>query len=1100
MLRLLGVPEWQPEQAPALRLPGTLPGCLLIYLACQARWLDRETVAELFWPNRARDEARHNLRINLHRVRQNLELAGHGHALISERTRLYLKLPLDLDALQTAIQAADGAQLLKLYPGTWLQGFRLPGFDNFWTWTQQHGEQLQRQWRAAAELALRNQHNQYSQHNQQKNQTAPDWPALLAQLLGAEQVLPTISHTASALSDDEDGTEAVHSSTGCQLFGRTSSLHSLRQLHQRAMVLTGEAGIGKSSLLRTAFSQAAILYGREGLTQIPYRPVVEYLQLHMPQLHKLLLPDAGPLHAYRLDLARLLPELAADTPLPSLDMLTAKGRLLEALARVFEASNPWLLVDDLQWCDDATLELLSLLTHRGALRWRAAARGNELSNSQRTWLERLRQTGHLRILPLEGLSLTATAQYCELHSPQHTWRDTDIARLHAASNGNPFILHEFMLHELTHGIEDQDNCLVENDSSQLQPQSKLQQRNRQLPGIFRRRREEQQLPQRVLQSLQQRLHRLTPEAKALIEAAAVLVQPLPVNVLMQIAGLDASDHLVAAQTSTTAIDADFLREDRQGLQCRHDLVRYAVESGLGMPYLQALHRRAALALGARPEGDADPLAVAAHWAAAQEPQTALAWMLRAAAQFHLRGRFDEARALWQQVAAESLDATQALHARLALANGELLTDLKRGRLALQEVLDQLAAVADPVQRAQIEGQALSGLVDNAVFSGDLATARKSAQALRPLLPQLRSDDRIHACEALIELAMREPDIATAWALLDQLRRQAPRRPSLSSFEAQIHWFSGDIRAARDAFEGMLINYPDYCRGLTIENDLAVMLHALGDLPRAEDMARRSLHSWAGVAHTETLSQLVLGSILTSAGRYDAALSALNSALDLARQQTSLMFEAEALVRRSRLYLLCGRYNHAQTDLSAIAGFFKDNHSPLPLSQYALMHLLCQISTGATPDPGLLSRLRKLASHSSHPILHARIARMDYALALHDGDVSAASLAAGQMTDISRQAGLQEMYAEALLLQARAYIDTDALNSHDANARQLLEEAARLADAQGYSELGWRAHGALATTSKEHHAALLQALEQLTDHTGPPLFLEAEAKLREPFFK
>ena len=74
-------------------------------------------------------------------------------------------------------------------------------------------------------------------------------------------------------------------------------------------------------------------------------------------------------------------------------------------------------------------------------------------------------------------------------------------------------------------------------------------------------------------------------------------------------------------------------------------------------------------------------------------------------------------------------------------------------------------------------------------------------------------------------------------------------------------------------EDLLARHPDYCQGLTIENDLAVMCHALGDLGTAEAMARRSLRSWVGVAHTEALSSLVLGSTLTSSGRYGEALEA-----------------------------------------------------------------------------------------------------------------------------------------------------------------------------------------------------------------------------------
>ena len=53
--------------------------------------------------------------------------------------------------------------------------------------------------------------------------------------------------------------------------GRSTPLQTLRQIKFRAVLLTGEAGLGKSTLLAAAFQQVPTLYGREGLTQIPYR-------------------------------------------------------------------------------------------------------------------------------------------------------------------------------------------------------------------------------------------------------------------------------------------------------------------------------------------------------------------------------------------------------------------------------------------------------------------------------------------------------------------------------------------------------------------------------------------------------------------------------------------------------------------------------------------------------------------------------------------------------------------------------------------------------------------------------------------------------------
>ena len=661
--------------------------------------------------------------------------------------------------------------------------------------------------------------------------------------------------------------------------------------------------------------------------------------------------------------------------------------------------------------------------------------------------------------------------FCRATQPQHAWTDARIAHLHQASTGNPFVLLELL------GSPD-DAALTATPPTQLQ------------------------LPQRLRELLQRRLVSLNAPARGLVQASAIVARPLPLHVLAHIAGLTEAQALAALPP---ALQADLLTENIAGLNCRHDLVRQAIAQGISPSQAQALHRRAAQALSKRPEGEAEPLAVAQHWREAQEAQAALAWLLRGAEQLQRRGRFDDARKLWQQVAQQSLDAPQALQARLALANGELHTDLARGRTALQEVLEQLPSVTDPVQRAQIEAQALAAWVDNAVFCGDMASAQHAAARLRPLMRQLSVPDRIHACEVLMELAMREPDIPAAQALLAQCRRLRPVDAASLSFEAQIHWFGGDVRAAHTVFVNLLQTYPDYCGGLTIENDLAVMLHALGDLPQAEQMARRSLLSWAGVAHTETLSFLVLGSVLTSAGQYADALAALAQALHLGRAQASPLFESEALVRRARLYLQCGRLSQAQADLDRADPLLHGNSSPLPLSHYALIRVLSQTAQGLMPQAALLQRLRDIAQRSQHPLLHSRLARIEFAVCMHAGNAVHAALASQRQADIARAAGLKEPLAEALWLQASAHQAEAEKPGHGAStARALLLEAAALADAHGFVDLTWRAHTALATLApargaiSEHSTAAKQAMNRLLGQDEPALFLPAKAALCAPF--
>ena len=1088
MLQLLNSPHWAALGQPAAAVPATLPGGLLVYLAAsgdgRGAWVDRESLVALFWPERPASQGQHNLRVNLHRLRRLLSAWGQVGALRSERTRVQLALPTDLALFHAAIATGDATSLVAANPTGWLQGFRISGFEAFSHWADAERERCLRAWFFACEQAV-------VQGLMQDESTrvmalfaawetggGAGMPALAAldpsglsaaaratwQHLRAR--LPSAPPAATVGPAPPPSTVPVRARA---LHGRRAEQDALRASAAAATVVLGEPGAGKSTLLTSCWPAAPMLQGREGLAGVPFAPLLEWLGLHLRQLTDLLCNPAAQLAAYRLDLARLLPELAPNEPLPPLDAHTAKARLLEALARVFEAQGPVLLVDDLQWYDAATLEWLVFIAHRGRQRWCAAARRHELAGPARLMMDSLRAARLLEQQSLDALSRDALAEVCRQRWPQRTWDDTVLDALHPACAGNPFALVELI-------AIGADRSLARGEP--VAP------------------------PQRTRDLVNQRLQRLSPVVRAVVEAAAVLARPAPLALLLAVfggqhpgkgdsEGLDESSVWRACQE---ALSTDLLRESEAGLECRHDLIRSAAEAGLGPTRRQWLHRRAALALGALRQ--TEPLVVAMHWQAAQEPQTALTWLYRGALQQKERGRFDEARALWQRVADESLDATQALRARLALAESDLYHDLAQGRSGLQQVLEQLGAVADMLQRDQIEGQALAGLVDNSVFAGDLPHAIALAPRLRQLLPRLHTEERRHACEVLIELAMREPDIDAAWALLSRLRRLAPRHPSTLSFEAQIHWFAGDARAARDTFDALLAAHPDYCSALTIENDLAVMLNALGDLVRAEEMARRSLLTWHGVAHTETLSLLVLGSVLTSTGRHGEALASLDQALRLGREQSSAMFEAEALVRRARLWLQCGQHQRAGADLDAAEPLLHGSTDPLRVSQYAVVRAVCQSAAGQTPQRALADRLRTISLRSAHPLLHARLARIEVALALADGAAERATLAARRQADIARAAGLLEPLTEALLLQARAGM----LANPAGDPLSLLTEAAALADSHGFADLAWRAHAGLAalTGTEADAAAACEARNRLEGDTRPALFDAQQALRLEPW--
>ena len=801
--------------------------------------------------------------------------------------------------------------------------------------------------------------------------------------------------------DDPDDGDAAWSEAplSARFYGRRVELARLRSSNAPATLVSGEPGVGKSRLVAAAFDPTIWLRCREGMRQASFCAVAELFAAHPSWLQ-----DLG---AYRLDVARLLPDVAPDEPLPPLDALTARVRLFEALARTIERHVDLLAVDDLQWADAATVEWLVMLAHRGRLRWVATARGEEIPASTHTAIEALEARGALVVLPLQGLDRTAMNSLLHDRRPDlagsagvprpHAWLDA----LWSYTGGNAFCAIEVM------------DALTADDRPQ---------RLSSLP-----------LPDRVASMVRRRREGLDADGRAVVDACALAVGAPSVAQLAAMTGLSPAATLAALDAS----QAQGLTKDTA---CRHDVVREAIRTAIlpwrgGGGAARAAPPRAGSGAAARRRA---PARRGGGGGAGAGP-----WMLRVAQRLKQRGEREAAVAALSEIRDATSDAALALRADIMLAQEHLFDDLPAGRLALESTLVRARSLPPDVARQTIEAHALSGLVDNAVFSGDLARASGLVQALRERLPGLDKDVLVEAHQVLIEATMRFGDAEAARVSLQGLRDARAAPAVVLSFEAQIHWFTGEVREARSVFEGLLARHPDYCQGLTIENDLAVMCHALGDLGTAEAMARRSLRSWAGVAHTEALSSLVLGSTLTSSGRYGEAREAFERARELGRQQGSALFVSEALARRSRLHWCEGDPDAAIADAMAARAAAGQVDEPLRGSGLALAEMLAWVDVHRAPALEALARLEALAARSRHPVVRARLWRGRGAAAEARGDGPMALDAARRQVAVAREAGLAEWLCEALGRVARL--------ATAAEADAACAEAQVLAHSQGF---GW----------------------------------------------
>ncbi len=357
------------------------------------------------------------------------------------------------------------------------------------------------------------------------------------------------------------------------------------------VLIEGEPGIGKSRLMheveRFAAAQgvptlATNCYEIERAT--PYQPVIDLVTRALDRVSDAALRTLAPVSL--AELAALVPEIGERVPeLPPLsnDFPEARqARLPRAVDQLLEAARGGgaliLMVDDIQWADDASAQVLQLLARRASQRPVLvvyAYRDEDVDTDERLAqrVESLRREAGARRLALARLEPAQTATLVAALAATQVGTAGLAERLHRETAGNPFFLIS-ILQSLSDG------------PLQLEPSAGVG------SGL---------LPDALRTAVRARLAHVPRELRPLLETAAVLGRRFDFDTLLEVTREPEAQLLDAVEA---LVKRRLLREEPEGgvYDFSHDKLREVVYLDIGGARRRLAHRSVAEALERRGDG------------------------------------------------------------------------------------------------------------------------------------------------------------------------------------------------------------------------------------------------------------------------------------------------------------------------------------------------------------------------------------------------------------------------------------------------------------------------------------------------------------------
>lgn len=491
----------------------------------------------------------------------------------------------------------------------------------------------------------------------------------------------------------------------------------------RLVLVAGEAGVGKTALLRV-FSEAQrskvrVLWGACAplRTPRPFGPFIDVAEVVGGELGEVV---AGAPRPYEVGVA-LLAEL--------------RGR------------RPTVLVlEDAQWADEATLDVLSMLATKvesvPALVL-ASYRAEELDSSEQLRFVLGELVGRTGRMKLEPFSIATVSELADAQG-------LDGQELYRRTGGNPFFVTEVLA---TDGAR---------------------------------------IPETVRDAVLARAARLDSRARRLLDAIAVVPGQVDLWLLEILAG-ELFDRLQECLESGVVTAAG------TRVAFRHELARLAIEEAIPPDRRLALHRCALAALAARDREARDFARLAEHAEAADDGPAVLRWAPRAAERARASGAHREATAQYARALRFADGQPPQLRAELLTGHAQecrLTSQFDEAIAAQQEALTCYRRIGDQLG----EGNALRVLSLLMFFAGRTSEGEPLVLEAVELLERLPAGHELAMSYANVSqrrMVVLQETEAVAWG-----NRALELARALGDTEAEAYALSNiaaaEFRADQDA--------------------------------------------------------------------------------------------------------------------------------------------------------------------------------------------------------------------------------------------------------------------------------------------------------------